>query len=187
MKMEDSELLHLLKQGDSNAFDAIYERYWETLYKHAYFTLRCRDTAMDVVQEVFTWLWQHREEAQISSLKYYLKAATRFKMANHIRSGKYQQALINNLSYTTATSVDASDMTLRELKKIVSMAVSQLPQQCRTIYHLSRDEQLSHAEIARQLNITAKTVENQITIALRRIRLFIGHSLLLICCLFFFY
>ncbi|MBS0032372.1 RNA polymerase sigma-70 factor [Chitinophaga sp. 22321] len=178
--MDDSELLHFLKKGDVRAFDAIYARHWPDLFKHAWYTLKCRDMAMDVVQEVFTWLWLHRETVQITSLKHYLKAATRFKMANFIRASKNRQVLINDLQYTTAVTVDPDDLAVRELKAVIAQAVSMLPGKCRAVYSLSRNEQLSHAEIASRLNITVKTVENQITIALKRIRLFIGHSMLLI-------
>ncbi|PSL42892.1 RNA polymerase sigma factor (sigma-70 family) [Chitinophaga niastensis] len=89
--MEDSELLHLLKEGNVLAFDTIYTRYWPELFKHAFYILRNQEEAMDVIQEVFTWLWQHRSEVQIISLKHYLKAATRFKIANYIRAGKNRQ------------------------------------------------------------------------------------------------
>jgi RNA polymerase sigma-70 factor (family 1) len=178
--MDDSELLHLLKKGDVRAFDAIYARHWPDLFKHAYYTLKCRDMAMDVVQEVFTWLWLHREEVQITSLKHYLKAATRFKMANYIRASKNRQVVMNDLQYTTTTVVNPDDLALRELQAVIAQAVAALPGKCREVYSLSRNEQLSHAEIASRLNISMKTVENQITIALKRIRLFIGHSMVIV-------
>jgi RNA polymerase sigma-70 factor (ECF subfamily) len=185
--MEDSELLNHLKKGDVRAFDAIYARHWPDLFKHAYYTLKCRDMAMDVVQEVFTWLWLHREQVEITSLKHYLKAATRFKMANYIRASKNRELFMSDLRYTTEIVVNPDDLAVRELKSVIAQAVEGLPGKCRAVYSLSRNEQLSHAEIASRLNITVKTVENQITIALRRIRLFIRHSMpviiLLICCL----
>lgn len=178
--IDDSELLHLLKKGDVRAFDAIYARHWPDLFKHAYYTLKCRDMAMDVVQEVFTWLWLHREQVQITSLKHYLKAATRFKMANYIRASKTRQVFMNDLQYTTSAVVNPDDLALRELQSVIAQAVEALPGKCRAVYSLSRNEQLSHAEIASRLNITVKTVENQITIALKRIRLFIGHSMVIV-------
>lgn len=174
--MEDSELLHLLQKGDVWAFDAIYTRYWSDLYKHAFYTLKSRDAAMDVIQEVFTWLWLHRETVQITSLKYYLRAATRFKMANYLRDTKTRRVFISDLQYTTESSIQPDEISVRELKAVIAQAVAALPEKCRAVFSLSRNEQLSHAEIASRLNITVKTVENQITIALKRIRLFIGHS-----------
>ncbi|MBV8253899.1 MAG: RNA polymerase sigma-70 factor [Chitinophaga sp.] len=172
--MEDSELLFHLKNGKVPAFDTIYARHWPDLYKHAFCTLKDREMALDVVQEVFTWLWLNRETIEITSLKQYLKAATRYKMANYLRADKSRQQLINSLYYLTEKTVTQEDVHLRELKTRIAHAVNTLPDKCRTVYSLSRNEHLSHAEIASRLNISVKTVENQITIALKRIRLFIG-------------
>lgn len=181
--MEDSELLSHLRKGEVRAFDTIYDRYWSDLFKHAYYTLKSRDLAMDVVQEVFTWLWLHRETVVIISLKHYLKAATRFKMANQLRASKTRQIFIHDLQYTSDNSTTSDELAVRELTSVIAQAVDALPDKCRKVYSLSRNEQLSHAEIASRMNITVKTVENQITIALKRIRLFIGHSMIIISCL----
>ncbi|RAJ87494.1 RNA polymerase sigma-70 factor (ECF subfamily) [Chitinophaga dinghuensis] len=183
--MEDSELLFHLKNGKVPAFDTIYARYWSDLYKHACCTLKDREMALDVVQEVFTWLWLNRETVEITHLKQYLKTATRYKMANYLRADKSRQQLINSLYYITEKTVSTDEIHLRELKTRIADAVSSLPDKCRTVYSLSRHEHLSHAEIASRLNISVKTVENQITIALKRIRLFIGGILSLLLLLYF--
>lgn len=178
--MEDSELLSRLRKGDVRSFDAIYTRYWSGLFKHACYTLKCRELAMDVVQEVFTWLWLHRETVEITSLKHYLKTAIRFKMSNHIRATRNRETFIHDWQYTSESSVAPDELAVRDLTAMIAQAVDALPDKCRTVYSLSRNEQLSHAEIASRLNITVKTVENQITIALKRIRLFIGHTMVIV-------
>ncbi|SHM06014.1 RNA polymerase sigma-70 factor, ECF subfamily [Chitinophaga jiangningensis] len=176
--MEDSELLSYLKDGNVRAFDTIYARYWADLYKHACCTLRNREQALDIIQEVFTWLWVNRETVQITSLKQYLKGAVRFKMANYLRASKSQKQLINSLQYLAEDTVAPVDIHLKELQSLIASAVDALPEKCKEVYSMSRHEQLSHAEIASRLNISVKTVENQISIALKRIRIHIGSTLL---------
>ncbi|WP_291913181.1 RNA polymerase sigma-70 factor [Chitinophaga sp. CB10] len=180
--MEDSELLAYLKEGNVRAFDTIYARYWADLYKHAFFTLRSREQALDIIQEVFTWLWIHRETVEITSLKQYLKGAVRFKMANYLRASKSRKQLIHSLQYLAEDAVSPDEIRLKELQSLIASAVDALPEKCREVYSMSRHEQLSHAEIASRLNISVKTVENQISIALKRIRVHIGSALLYFLC-----
>ncbi|MBV7533569.1 RNA polymerase sigma-70 factor [Chitinophaga sp. sic0106] len=176
--MEDSELLSYLKDGNVRAFDTIYARYWADLYKHACYTLRNKEQALDIIQEVFTWLWINRETVQITSLKQYLKGAVRFKMANYLRANKSQQQLMHSLRYMTEATVAPDEIQLKELQSLIASAVDALPEKCKEVYSMSRHEHLSHAEIASRLNISIKTVENHIAIALKRIRIHIGTTLL---------
>ncbi len=169
----DAELVVLLSQSDKSAFDALYLRNWEDLYKSAYYILRDQEASKDIVQDVFVWLWKHRETVKIALVKSYLRAAVKFKVANYIRAGKIREKFFDEIiSFKPTHSLSQSDelAEVRDLNIIIQQAVSLLPEKCREVYKLSREAHLSNQEIANRLDISVKTVENQMTIALRRLR-----------------
>lgn len=128
---------------------------------------------MDIVQDVFAWMWEHRHTLQVVSVKAYLKAAVRFKMANYIRSGRVRDTFFQELANYTPSNLPPGAEELaeaRELQAIIQRAIGQLPQKCQEIFRLSREERLSNQEIAKRLGVSVKTVENQMTIALKRLR-----------------
>lgn len=140
------------------------------MYTAAFYVLQDKEVCMDVVQDVFLWLWEHRQTVQIESPKAYLKAAVKFKIANYIRNGKVKDKVIDNLCRQQQAPVTTDTLELKELSRMVQQVVLELPEKCREIYLLSRQEQLSNKEIAEKLGLSVKTVENQMSIALRRIR-----------------
>ncbi|MFT3946686.1 MAG: RNA polymerase sigma-70 factor [Agriterribacter sp.] len=167
----DGELLDALREGDQAAFDEIYQRYWAGMFHSAYALLKDRDAAMDILQEVFIWLWQHRESVQIVfSLKTYLSSSVYYKTANYIRQGKVRRAFFEELKTMRTEQTEEDDMEIKELTAIIKQHTSRLPEKCRQVYYLSRNEHLSNKEIAERMGISVKTVENQMTIALRRLR-----------------
>lgn len=171
--LTDIELINLLKKGNSNAFSEIYNRHWEGLYKSAFSLLHDTNASMDIVQDIFIWLWQKRHALEIHSLTSYLKAAVRFKVANHIRSGNIRDSFFDELAGVHSPNVTLTTediIEVKELKTIIRQAIDELPEKCREIFLLSRVENLNNQQIAKQLGISVKTVENQMTIALRRVR-----------------
>lgn len=183
----DSELLLLLSQDSQEAFDILYHRHWENLYKTAFSLLKDSNTSKDVVQDIFIWLWQKRNQLEIQSLPAYLKAAVKFKVANYIRSANIRESFFEALGKLTiiANAPEAEEMTeIKELKAIITNAVELLPDKCRTIYKLSRNEHLTNQQIAERLGLAVKTVEAQMTIALRRIRAALDPHLVMLLLLF---
>ncbi|GAC1591518.1 MAG: RNA polymerase sigma-70 factor [Ginsengibacter sp.] len=169
----DNELLGLLSQNDIEAFDNLYTRHWAEMYKYAFIILKEQDACKDIVQNIFVWLWEHRQVLEIHTLRSYLKAAVKFKVANYIRSKKIRESFFEELAdYSPPTMVsNAEEMAeINELKTIIHQAIIVLPDKCRKIFRLSREEFLSNKDIADRLGISVKTVENQMTIALNRIR-----------------
>lgn len=178
----DSELLQLLSKDDHDAFDALYRRHWEELYTSAYFILKHQSACKDIVQDVFIWLWEKRSTLQISSIRPYLKAAVRFKIANLIRGDRIRESFYNQiLEYTQSTAPTPSEIAeAKQMQAIIQEVINQLPAQCKVIYKLRRDEKLSNQQIAEQLGISVKTVENQITIAQKRIHHYLESYMILI-------
>ncbi|SDF80001.1 RNA polymerase sigma-70 factor, ECF subfamily [Mucilaginibacter pineti] len=174
--LSDQELIDLLNKDDEAAYEEIYNRYWPILYQSAYNILRDKSGCMDVLQEVFVWLWEHREHLQIINPKGYLLSAVKYKVANYIRKGKVRRALFTELEVTDLNELPFYDDSLevRELKQIIAQFTSELPDKARQVFYLSRTEHLSNKEIAERLGISEKTVENQMTTNLKKLRLKMG-------------
>lgn len=169
-------MLDLLRANNELALAAIYDRYWSKLYLQAYNVIRDRYIAEDIVQEIIVQLWMKRSAVQITSLNAYLYSAVRYQVFKAIRSGKVMQ----NFQTDDLSTVNNTDSPLMEkdIKRLLDEGVAELPEKCRQIFKLSRREHLSTKEIAIRLGIAPKTVENQLTIALRRLRSVLGDLLI---------
>jgi RNA polymerase sigma-70 factor (ECF subfamily) len=172
----DIELTALLRKGDHAAFEELHGRHFQTLIRAAWNVLKDREACMDVVQEVFVWFWEHREQHQLRSVKAYLLMAVKYQVANTIRSGKVRgnfldRAAAQELKY----SLNAESTELQELKAFIKNITDQLPERCREVYQLSRGEHLTNREIARKMHISEKTVEAQLTKALKTLRTQMGN------------
>ncbi|WP_183573621.1 RNA polymerase sigma-70 factor [Mucilaginibacter sp. X5P1] len=174
--LSDQEILSLIGKDDRAAFGELYSRYWRSLYQTAWNVLRDQESCMEVIQEVFVWLWDHRSGLQINSLPSYLKAAVKYKVTDILRSNKVREACFVNLDELDAANLlfDDDPLELKELKTVIAQMSAKLPARARLIFELSRNEQLSNREIATKLGISEKTVENQITIALKKLRVALG-------------
>ena len=174
--LNDKDLLELLHADSEFALAAIYDRYWSKLYLQAYSIIRDRHIAEDIVQEIIVQLWMKRSVVHIVSLNAYLYSAVRYQVFKAIRSGKS----IENIQLENLSTVNDTDSTLieKDIQRLVDEGVAELPEKCRQIFKLSRREHLSTKEIAIRLGIAPKTVENQLTIALRRLRSVLGDILI---------
>lgn len=172
-KLSDEDLAGLLKKGNINAFEEIYNRYWSRLYSAAYKRVHSRDVCQEIVQDLFTSFWLGRKELKIRmSLESYLLTAVRYKVFNYIEKElvrrNYRQSL-PGLSLRIDNSTEET-IFFNELNKQLEEEIIHLPEKCRRVFELSRKEQKSNKEIALELNISEKTVENHITKALRLLR-----------------
>jgi RNA polymerase sigma-70 factor (family 1) len=165
----DAELLARLKDDDRQAFEMLYNKYSAKVYQVAYNLFRDKDVCEDLVQELFIDLWTKRNQLNISSLEWYLKVAIKNRVLMYIRT---QKATLDLSAIAMLTEKYAADSKLlqNDISSILENNVERLPEKCRQIFTLSRKEYLSNKEIASRLNISIKTVENQMTIALRYLR-----------------
>ncbi|WP_462267191.1 RNA polymerase sigma-70 factor [Mucilaginibacter sp.] len=166
----DNQLLSMLQQDNGSAFELIYKQYAAKLYAKAYHLLRNREASEDIIQELFTELWLKRHQLHISNLQAYLKTATRNRVLMYMRRNKV--SLSDEVIDLLAEKYSHADSRLlqKDLAEALEVNVARLPEKCRQIFSLSRMQQLSNREIADLLHIAPKTVENQITIALRYLR-----------------
>lgn len=170
----DEQLVELLKANDRESFTEIYKRYAAILYRFAWNILEEDDECRDAVQDVFVWLWENRNHLQVTVLKYYLLAAVKYKLVRAIQNSKRKDEILS-AHLETADSYVEDAVEVNELKSIIRQFTESLPPRAKEIFHLSRNEYLTNREIASKLHISEKTVENQITITLRKLRHTLGH------------
>jgi RNA polymerase sigma-70 factor (family 1) len=173
----DQELQILLGDGDHAAFAEIYNRYWNGLYTTAFTILRQEDVAQDIVQEVFIALWNRRQAVRVQSLKPYLHQAARFQVLKAIRAGRVDQSFYERVARITDHISDTDPVQFKELQEIINGLVESLPGSCREVFRLSREERLTYPEIARRLDISVKTVEKRMSLALRHFRVGLNESM----------
>ncbi len=163
-----------IRKGDIKAFDLLYHTYSQKLYGFAFSMLKNHDDAKEIVQDTFLKIWEKREMINpASSLQAFL-----FSVSYHTAIDLIRKRFKDDqyLTYLQAQSHENESVTTeepayyQELIRILNNVIGELPEQRKKIYLLSREEGLSHKEIAEKLNISVKTVENQITLALKTIR-----------------
>ncbi|MEI6949050.1 RNA polymerase sigma-70 factor [Paraflavisolibacter sp. H34] len=174
----DPELLAALSQGNEDALVFIYRKYWERLFLSAFNVLKDKEACEDIVQEIFIQLWQKRDRLTITvSLSAYLFTATRYQVFHALKKGAGRQELFEGLEERLTTDAPDVPLYVKDIQARVHAAVENLPEKCRNIYQLSREQHLSYKEIADRLQVSPKTVENQMTIALKKLREALGDLL----------
>lgn len=168
---EDVHLLFLVKSDNEEALSKIYKKYWKVLFLSAYNILHDQQICEDIIQEVFINLWNKRTRIEVKkSLKVYLIACARYEVFRQIRHSVVKEDVFENLQERLHASSEYGNLEHKELLCKINTIVEVLPEKCRIVYKMSREEQLSHKEIALQLRISTKTVENHLNKALRQLR-----------------
>lgn len=173
--LEDTELMERLRAGDDLALKVIYKKYWNQLYTSAHNMLQDQQGCEDIIQELFINLWNKREQIEIkASLKSYLFASVRYEVYRQVRHGSVREDIFENIQDRLQTPSEYGNIEHRELLSYVNSIVNSLSEKCKVVYKLSREEHLSHKEIAGKLDISTKTVENHLNKALRQLRISLG-------------
>lgn len=184
----DDVLLHLMSSDDQEAFALIYRRYWEGLFITAAKTLRGKQEAEDVVQDVFLSLWNRRGELNIEgSLSAYLQTSVRYKAIHYIEKNITRRdylALLTDVAVNTLSPPADIQLQLKEAQQTIREAVDKMPPKMQEVYRLSRQEHLTHREIAEKLGISVETVKKHIQHALQLIKTALGYNAAAICILY---
>ncbi|MDR3711388.1 MAG: RNA polymerase sigma-70 factor [Puia sp.] len=177
----DNELLALLSQDDRNAFESLYKRYWPTLYDTAHQRLKNNQQAEDIVQDIFIDLWNRRARLTIANLAAYLHTAVRFRVFNYVHRDLAAESFYEPFE-TMATYYTGADGQLleKEMMRLVRAYAETLPEKRRKIFLMHLTGNLSTREIAEQLRVSQKTVQNQLGNALHGLRTHIIPTLLLL-------
>lgn len=176
-KRSDLELLQLLQLGDRLAYTEIFERYKFILHHHAIKKLPNREEVKDIVQEVFTMLWTKKEGINIhTNLSGYLYTSLKHSILDHFSKQKVRDKYVDSMKNFVGQGTVLPDYRIREkqLSAAIAAEISLLPEKMRIVFELSRKTHLSHSEIAAQLGISEKTVNRQISNALKILRSRLG-------------
>ena len=167
----DAELALRLKLRDRTAFDVVYQRYWLKLYRVANHIVENSAVAEDITQDSFICYWEKASLQDIRNIEAYLYQMVKYRCFMHLRSGSINRKHLDRFASVLASTVTVdSEFEMRELEQVVDQAIASLPEKCREVYQLSRVDHLPNKKIAEKLHISPKTVENQITKALRHLR-----------------
>ena len=178
---DDRQTVSEFIKGKVEAFDILYERYSGRLYVFALRLLKNQEDARDVVQETFLKIWQKRYElSEVKSFKSIVFTVNYNIMIDMVRKKmndeKYQAFLHQYFKFETPHAINSGDLDL--LNQHVRTLVDQLPERRREIFVLSRETGLTNREISEKLNISIKTVETHISLALKYIRERVGDQTL---------
>lgn len=158
-------------QLDAAEYEIVFRQYYESLCHYANMLMKDMDAAEEVVQNTFVKLWEKKESLNIeSSLKSYLYKSVYHASLNEIKHQNVKNKYINMHNTEEPYSDMQSASQVKDLEKRIEQALLKLPEQCRLIFQMSRFRQLKYREIADVLNISVKTVENQMGKALKIMR-----------------
>ncbi|MDJ0365712.1 RNA polymerase sigma-70 factor [Hymenobacter sp. H14-R3] len=169
---DDEALLQALGQDDRAAFAEVYERYWQRLFGLAYRKLKSRETAEELVQDLFAALWHKRAEHHIEQLESYLIGAINHRIIGHLRAQQVRTAYADYCRWHQQEMTQETEQALAaaDLSEAFARALLCLPEQSREIFRLNRLEHFSVQDISHQLNLSAKAVEYHLTKSRRLLR-----------------
>ncbi len=169
-KFSLEELTYLISQSDRNAFNTLFGLLWEPMYLYAASVLMDNTVAKDLVQEVWIDYWERRERVEVQNIKSYLFKAIRYKCYNLLRDLKFNKIQIEAAAAVFTPSEIELEEDVSHLNRKIMNTISDLPKRCQEVFMMSRINQVNNSEIAQRLNISQRSVENQISFALRRLR-----------------
>lgn len=173
-QQSDEVLWIAIQNSDDKAFNILFNRYWKKLYSTVLHYLNDKEVAEQVVQDVFVVLWKRREYLAIENFANYIHVTARYHVFKVLKAKK--KVLVDYVddysTYNECTTINTGELKLHynDLEGQISNFLTPLPKRCREIFWLSRIENLSNDEIAEKFGISKRTVENQLTIALKHIR-----------------
>ena len=175
--MDDIFLLQLIKNGDKQAFKYIFDTYFTALCRFMYLYLGNTQEAEDIASDILASIWENRKKLEIRlTFKAYLFQAAKNRCLNAIRDRKATVSL-GDINGQDTPQVNVTDsLETEELNHLIQEAILSLPDKCREVFLKSRTNNLTNQEIAESMDISVKTVEAQITKALKQIRKFLGEQ-----------
>jgi len=182
------EIIHRLKKDDKSAVDELFSYYYPRLYHFSKSILKIETDIDDILQEVFVKIWLNRQKiSNVATFNAYIFTITKNEVLNLIRSSLKDHTFKDELYHRSVAEEYQTQNQLEydEIKTGIDHIVSSLPEKRQQVFILSRTEGLSNKEIAQQLNISEKTVEDHITHAIKHIKSAL-HEMGMISLLYFY-
>jgi len=177
----DKELLRAMSSGNQAAFTVLFQRHWKALFSFVHKLTQDESETKDILQDVFVYIWSNRENLYANeSFLPYLNTVAYSNVMMAFRRNKIKLQGADTLLQMVERSMESDDRLLyAEAKQSVDHALEKMPVNMRQCFRLSRYEDKSIREIAAELRLSEQTVKNNISEALRRLRLSIGQGSLL--------
>ena len=167
----DEQLISRLRKGEAGALDELFRRYYVQLCRISARYVSDENQAEDIIQEFFASIWEKRSTLpHLESVGPYLRRSARNRSLNYLRDQKRLPVDDGEIPETVPAATVPSAMETQELRARINTAISRLPERCRMVFMMSKLDDMSHREIAQSLDISTKTVENQMTRAYRFLR-----------------
>jgi RNA polymerase sigma-70 factor (ECF subfamily) len=174
--VSDALLLLQVAQGNKNAFSTLYGKYWKQTFSSAFKRLKDRDQAKDIVQDIFTSIWMRRESLHIDNLPAYLNVAVRNRVFKAVEKQRISSPFLDTLhNLPSALQQADSDIHWREFYTAFEELLLTLPPKRQIIFRLRFQQDLTPREIAARLEISKKTVHNQLGKAIHQMRTALMH------------
>jgi len=172
-KMQDNELVELLKNGSQEAFKELYDRYKEVVIRVSKKFLKDTDSAEDILHDIFLQVWEKRETLNPElSFSGYLYTLTKNTILNEMRHAKTQASFVQNILMTEDDSTNQTyDKVIEnDYAKLLNVIINSLSPAQKEVYQLSHIQGFTHKEIAERMKISVNTVNVHATLALKKIR-----------------
>lgn len=166
----DHSLAESIKNSNHGVFELVFNYYYSGLVVYADQITKNTEISEDIVQSVFMKLWETRENIEIRSFRSYFIQCVKNRCIDHLRSQKVKNRFDNRIPDADHLVMEDDLWTKNELSELIDRAIEDLPPRCREIFWMSRYENFKIAEIAEKLDISKRTVETQISKALKTLR-----------------
>jgi RNA polymerase sigma-70 factor (family 1) len=192
--LTDSELFEAIILDDEKAFTQLFERYWFKVYSVAYKYVKNEEDALEIAHDIFLNIWNKRHQLHIASFSAYLTTAASYHgirrrqvmkaiPIQYIEEYQYKEDAAFLLNGQQVYNEGETKLGENEINDKINLLLNDLPKRCREIYYMSRRDNLSISEIAIKLGISKRTVENQLTTALKHLRSALKFTIMLTCIL----
>ncbi|WP_020530603.1 RNA polymerase sigma-70 factor [Flexithrix dorotheae] len=174
-QLNESSLIEKLLQKEKSTFDYVFKKYYTELCRYGLKITGNEEVTEEIVQDIFVYVWEKGDQLNIqTNLKGYLLKAVKNRSINYLKSQLANQHFEEIQPHTMSDEVSGhSEIENSELELIIKRGINQLPNKCQLIFKLSRHTGLTYEEISKELNISKKTVEAQMGIALKKLRSFL--------------
>lgn len=173
LETEERKMVELLKQSDRNAFNTLFRLYASKVYRFSLGYLKCREEAEEIVQDTFVRIWQNRVALDTSySFGGFVFTIARNLVLKRIRKARNRAICENTVRANAMSEHNPTEERIfyEDLEQMRQLALSELPPKRKIIFQMIRESGMSYQKVAEELNISVKTVESQMTEALKHFR-----------------
>lgn len=171
MNNPDSFLLSAVAAGDRKAFEIMFKKYYPKVRLMLYGMIKDEFSAENIAQDLFMNIWLNKEKlSEINSFDSYLYISTRNAAINQLKNYREIETYKEKEPYDVSDNSAEQEILMNELEKIIQDEINKMPDQRRKVFIMSRIDGKTTAQIAKELNISPKTAEKHLSLALRTLR-----------------